>query len=53
MTDLPNLLEGEQFDGTADDVVMPDHVRDAARARIATAMSKYPAADQDESSEPD
>lgn len=32
---------GDTFDGTADDVVMPDEVRAAAEARIAAAVAKY------------
>jgi hypothetical protein len=32
---------GEQFDGTVDDVVIPDDVREASEARIAAAVAKY------------
>lgn len=38
MSDTPS---GEQFDGTEDDVVMPDDVRKAAEARVAAAVEKY------------
>lgn len=42
MSDTPTTSEdGEQFDGTADDVVMPDDVRRAAEARVAAAVEKY------------
>ena len=33
--------KSEQFDGTADDVEMPDDVRKASEARIAAAVKKY------------
>lgn len=32
---------GDTFDGTADDVVMPDDVRAEAEARVAAAVAKY------------
>ena len=38
MSDTP---ASEQFDGTEDDVVMPDDVRAAAEARGAAALAKY------------
>ncbi len=31
----------EDFDGTVDDVEMPDDVRAAAEARVAAAVAKY------------
>lgn len=40
MSDTPDT-RGEQFDGTIDDVIMPDDVRAAAEARIADAMERY------------
>ena len=43
MSDTPSA--GEMFDGTEDDVVMPDDVRAAAEARIAAAVAKYGPAD--------
>lgn len=43
MSDTPDdRSEGvEEFDGTVDDVVMPDDVRRAAEARVAAAVEKY------------
>lgn len=41
MSDTAVPGTGEQFDGTEDDVVMPDDVRAAAEARIAAAVAKY------------
>jgi len=42
MSDIPTTSDGvEEFDGTADDVVMPDDVRAAAEARVAAAVAKY------------
>lgn len=37
----PNRPTAENFDGTVDDVEMPDDVRAESEARIAEAMAKY------------
>jgi hypothetical protein len=44
MSDTPDDRrrgEGDTFDGTVDDVEMPDDVRREAEARVAAATAKY------------
>lgn len=41
MTEPEKPTGGDTFDGTADDVVMPEDVRKEAEARIERAVKKY------------